>query len=257
MMKNLIFLLLAGTLPILTQAQDHPAPNTGGDAKTYLEVDEVPHFAGCEEEPVDSLRRECADDKMLAFIYDNLQYPEEALSLKTEGMVVVQFIIEADGTVTNATIVRDIGNGCGDEAVRIVKSMPAFIPGKLDGLPVRVKYFLPVKFKIGGKLPFNAGAGGKGGAAVPANDPAALLGYNPAPGQPGIIQIKYAIKVKGPVRLQILDKAGHPLRTLVDEFKERGSYTVDFDPAAQYLEAGEYLYRLEADGEVFAQPIKW
>jgi len=161
-MKNLMLLLLAATLPVLSQAQNHPAPNTRGGVRTYLEVDEVPHFAGCEEKSIDSLRIQCANNKMLAFVYGNLQYPEEALLLKTEGMVVVQFIIEMDGTVTNATIVRDIGNGCGDEAVRVVKSMPAFIPGKLNGHPVRVKYYLPVKFKIGGKLPSNLKPDGDG-----------------------------------------------------------------------------------------------
>jgi len=84
-----------------------------------------------------------------------------------------------------------------------------------------------------------------------------LLAHHPAPGLPGIFHIKYALKTRGTVHLQILDKAGHPLRTLLEGAQERGSYTFEFDPAAFFLTPGSYLYRLESNGMVLTKPIEW
>jgi hypothetical protein len=60
----------------------------------------------------------------------------------------------------------------------------------------------------------------------------------------------------GPVRLQILDSAGHVLRTLVSEFKNRGSYIFEFKPSDWYLSAGVYQYRLQSGGQIFQREIK-
>ena len=85
---------------------------------------------------------------------------------------------------------------------------------------------------------------------------ATLLGHNPDLTQAGRIQIKYAVKVRGAVRIQILNTAGQPLRTLVNEFHERGSYTFGFSPAQFFLSPGEYIYRLEAGGKASSKVIK-
>ncbi len=97
---------------------------------------------------------------------------------------------------------------------------------------------------------------------VPALPPAlgdngrpALLGHNPHPSQPGAYVIKFAIQQGSPVRLQILDAAGHVLRTLVSEYKAAGSYTFTFAPAQWYLPAGRYRYRLMANGQVFERSL--
>lgn len=92
---------------------------------------------------------------------------------------------------------------------------------------------------------------------VGSNDKAALLGHNPAKSTPGTIEIKYAIKAKGMVRLQLLDTAGHPLRTLVSDFRERGSYTLSFRPTDLFLPPGEYRYRLDTGGKVYGRKIRW
>ena len=84
-----------------------------------------------------------------------------------------------------------------------------------------------------------------------------LLAHHPDPDQAGIFQIKYALKIRGEVRLQILDPAGHPLRTLVEEIKERGSYTFEFDPTSFFLASGKYLYRLECNGATLSRSIEW
>ncbi|MFN4255977.1 MAG: DUF1501 domain-containing protein [Saprospiraceae bacterium] len=88
------------------------------------------------------------------------------------------------------------------------------------------------------------------------NNAAALLGHNPSLAQPGSIEIKYAMQQDGNVRLQILDKAGHVLRTLVNEYKNRGSHTFNLRPADWFLASGEYQYRLQAGGRVFQRSIK-
>ena len=93
-------------------------------------------------------------------------------------------------------------------------------------------------------------------AAVGDNGKCALLGHHPDPAIPGSYEIKYSILQNGPVRLQILDKAGNVLRTLVNEIVPKGSHTYRFKPAEWYLGAGVYQYRLQAGGQVFEREIR-
>jgi TonB family protein len=111
-------------------------------------VEEMPRFAGCEEEATVEARKACADKKMLEFIYKNLHYPAPAREKKIEGIVVVSFIIEKDGSVSNAEIKREIGGGCGEETLRVIGLMPRWIPGKQKGEVVRVQMNLPVRYKL-------------------------------------------------------------------------------------------------------------
>lgn len=83
-----------------------------------------------------------------------------------------------------------------------------------------------------------------------------LLGHNPHAGAPGSVEIKYAMQQNGPVRLQILDEAGHLLRTLVNEYKPAGSYTFVLHPPQLYLSPGNYQYRLQAGGRVYQREIR-
>jgi len=107
----------------------------------------MPRFPGCETEPKDE-RTECANKKLLIYVYENIKYPEKARKWKTEGTVFVQYIIDKDGNVTNTKIVKDIGDGCSEEVLRVVNEMPIWIPGKQRGKPVNVRYTLPVKFNL-------------------------------------------------------------------------------------------------------------
>ena len=63
-----------------------------------------------------------------------------------EGTVYLKFIVETDGSITNIEMVRDIGAGCGDAAIQVVKAMPKWLPGMQDGKIVRVQYNLPIRF---------------------------------------------------------------------------------------------------------------
>ena len=113
----------------------------------YQVVEEMPRFPGCENESKDK-RMDCVNKKFLTFIYENLIYPEEAKRNETEGTVIVQFVIKKDGSIDNYKIVKDIGDGCAKEAIRALKEMPIWIPGKQRRKPVNVRYTLPVKFKL-------------------------------------------------------------------------------------------------------------
>lgn len=87
-------------------------------------------------------------DSLLAFLQRNIVYPKLAKENKIEGKVYVTFVVEIDGSISNIKVLRDIGGGCGQEVVRVVKLMPKWIPGKQQGKPVRVQYNLPVKFEL-------------------------------------------------------------------------------------------------------------
>ncbi len=88
-------------------------------------------------------------EAMYKFIQDNLQYPRLALENAIEGKVYVTFVVEEDGSITNPRILRDIGGGCGREALRVVNLMPKWKPGEQQpGKPVRVQYNLPVEFVL-------------------------------------------------------------------------------------------------------------
>ena len=85
-------------------------------------------------------------EALYKFLQDNIQYPQLALENGIEGKVYVTFVVEEDGSITNPRLLRDIGGGCGQEAIRVVKMMPKWTPGKLQGKPVRVQFNLPVSF---------------------------------------------------------------------------------------------------------------
>lgn len=87
-------------------------------------------------------------DSLFTFFEMNMKYPDEALSSKTGGMVYVGVVILEDGSVSDARVLRGIGKGCDEEAIRLVESSGKWIPGKQRGKAVRVKYNLPVRFKL-------------------------------------------------------------------------------------------------------------
>lgn len=82
------------------------------------------------------------------YLSENIKYPQLAKENNIEGRVFVSFVVEKDGRVGNIKILRDIGGGCGAEAVRVVKSMPRWKPGKQRGKPVRSQFNLPVNFNL-------------------------------------------------------------------------------------------------------------
>ena len=101
----------------------------------FIEVEEKPEFPGGEAE-------------LYKFISKKIRYPEKAMKKKIQGTVWIQFIIEKDGSVTNAKVIRSVNPDLDNEALRAIKSMPKWKPGKNKGQLVRVIYELPIKFNL-------------------------------------------------------------------------------------------------------------
>ncbi|MFI4963685.1 MAG: TonB family protein [Legionellales bacterium] len=85
---------------------------------------------------------------MGAYLSKNLHYPELARSTGIEGRVAIEFVVNEDGSVSNAKVVRGIGGGCDEEALRIVSNMPKWKPGKQNGIAVKVFFVLPILFQL-------------------------------------------------------------------------------------------------------------
>jgi len=113
----------------------------------YKVVDVMPRFTECTNKGSDN-EFDCAQQKMLEFIYTNIKYPATARDNGVEGIVVCRFIVDKDGNVIQPEIVRSLGSGCDTEVLRIVNSFPQWQPGVQAGKKVNVYYNLPVKFKL-------------------------------------------------------------------------------------------------------------
>jgi TonB family protein len=101
----------------------------------YTVVEKLPSYTG-------------GDDARIKFLVANIKYPEEALKKGTTGTVYVTFVVRADGSITNVKVLRGIGSGCDEEAVRVVSMMPKWNPGEQKGKKVDVQFNLPIKFAL-------------------------------------------------------------------------------------------------------------
>ena len=101
----------------------------------YQIVEEMPQFPG-------------GENKLMEYIAKNLTYPQEARDKGIDGRVFVAMVIEKDGSVSNVKVLRGIGGGCDEEAVRVISALPKWKPGKMNGEPVRVSYQIPINFKL-------------------------------------------------------------------------------------------------------------
>lgn len=83
------------------------------------------------------------------YVTKNLKYPAQARRMGVEGKVFVQFVVDKDGSITEVKVVKGIGAGCDEEAVRVIESAPKWKPGKQRGRPVKQRIVLPISFKLG------------------------------------------------------------------------------------------------------------
>ena len=105
------------------------------EAEIFTIVEEMPDFPG-------------GTQKLADYLAKNIKYPQMARESGIQGRVFISFVVEPDGSVSNVNVMRSLGGGCDEEAVRVVKAMPKWKPGKQRGKPVRVSYILPVNFKL-------------------------------------------------------------------------------------------------------------
>ena len=119
-----------------SETPKEPHPQTTTQTKIHDAVEEMPEFNG-------------GQMAMMEFLMNNMKYPQAAVKAKLQGKAIVGFVVRKDGTVSDVHITKSAGHAVLDEeAIRVVKAMPAWKPGKQKGEPVNVKYSVPITFKL-------------------------------------------------------------------------------------------------------------
>lgn len=139
-------------VPACQSQETPPAPSSDREVVDKAEV--MPRFPGCEDlaGADDMAKYRCSIQMLMDYLGRDLTYPPEAKAKGTSGEAVVQFIVKEDGQVEFVEIVRDPGDGLGEEAARLVRQMAEknirWRPGYKDGKPVAVRFNLPVAFQL-------------------------------------------------------------------------------------------------------------
>lgn len=122
-------------IPEYVPIERPPQEETIIEPEIFLIVEEQPEFPG-------------GDVARVHYFSNQIKYPEQAKENGIQGIVYIGFVVEPDGSISNVSVLRGIGGGCDEEAVRVVKQMPAWKPGKQRNIPVRVRFTLPVRFTL-------------------------------------------------------------------------------------------------------------
>ena len=112
-----------------------PEPPKEEETKVFDVVEQMPSFPG-------------GQSALLQYLSSNIKYPVVAEENGVQGRVIVTFVVEKDGSITDVRVVKSVDPSLDKEAQRVVKSMPKWIPGKQNGAAVRVKYTVPVTFRL-------------------------------------------------------------------------------------------------------------
>ncbi|MFZ4401250.1 MAG: energy transducer TonB [Bacteroidales bacterium] len=111
------------------------AQDNENKADVFTIVEKAPEFPG-------------GDKARVKFLIKNLVYPKTARETGIEGTVFISFVVETDGSISHSKVIRGIGGGCDEEAIRVIKLMPKWEPGKQSGKNVRVQFNMPFKFTL-------------------------------------------------------------------------------------------------------------
>ena len=149
-----------GALIITTVKHQKEIDNEPILPDVFDEVDEMPQFPG-------------GMAGMMQYLSSNLRYPQDAREAGTQGRVIVSFIVEKDGSISNAKVAKSTYSSLDEEALRVVSAMPKWTPGKQNGEAVRVKYSVPVSFRLGNKETSNVK-----GTATPAESAEGMTGID-------------------------------------------------------------------------------
>ena len=133
MRKNVVLPLILGSFLLTTTV--YPQDSKQEEEQVYIIVEKMPSFPG-------------GTSPMMAYILKNLKYPKKAKEEGISGVVMVQFVVSKKGLVYKAKVMRGIGGGCDEEALRLVNAMPTWNPGTQRGKPVNVQYTLLIKFRL-------------------------------------------------------------------------------------------------------------
>ena len=131
-MKKMILMSMMAVLCLMT-ANAQKTVVSQSNQNVYDQVEEMPEFPG-------------GMPAMIEFLQTNIKYPKDAIKQDVGGKVMVMFVVETDGSISNVRVARKVFPSLDKEAVRVVKAMPKWKPGKEKGRPVRVNFTLPVVF---------------------------------------------------------------------------------------------------------------
>lgn len=130
-----------------------PPPPPPDPGEIFTIVEQMPRFmdAECEKLSDSKARDECAQKKMLQYIYQNVKYPALARENNIEGRAIITFVVESTGKISDVKLARELQGGLGEEAVRVVNMMAKdkkWVAGEQRGKKVRVRFTLPIQFKL-------------------------------------------------------------------------------------------------------------
>lgn len=202
-------------------------------ADFFKVVEEMPYWKSCETAASPNARKICSDTEILKFIQENLRYPREARKQGVQGMAVVSFIIEKDGSLSNIRAVRDPGSTLGEEARRVIATMPKWNPGKQRGKTVRVQYNMPIRFKLQNNTKPKSSPAPKPSKStlLPLGD--FKLAPNPSN---GLIRVSFTTPSQADLNLNIVDLTGKTIWSSTESsFSGRLNKEINIDaPVGSY-----------------------
>ena len=133
-MKKLFLMSVMALFCLMTaNAQKTEVPQTNQKVETIVE--QMPEYPG-------------GKPALISYIQNNIKYPQDAAKQGVHGRVVLKFVVETDGSISDIEVIKSVFPSLDAEGLRLVKSMPKWTPGKQDGKPVRVRYILPISFNL-------------------------------------------------------------------------------------------------------------
>lgn len=156
MKSRIMIFAMVSAMGLLTAAcSGNSSKNAPADATDSIEVVESdsveivgPDSTGIYDIVKEMPAFEGGDEALMKWLGENIKYPQEAQDKKIQGRVIVKFIVNEEGKIEDATVVRSVNKLLDEEALRVVNAMPAWKPGTVDGQPVKVYFSLPVTFQL-------------------------------------------------------------------------------------------------------------
>lgn len=135
MKTKLLCLLLLVMLPLVSYSQEKKSNSQKQENGVFFMVEKMPQFPG-------------GSGALMKYLSQNVKYPASAQANNISGRVIVQFVVEADGSITRDKIIRGVDPALDAEALRVIKAMPKWVPGENEGKKVPVKYTVPIVFSL-------------------------------------------------------------------------------------------------------------
>jgi protein TonB len=137
-----------GDAVVGTQNQAGDEPGIGSDVSGPKGGTSVVPTIPSNDKPALYVDQPPTIDDLNGYLNRTLKYPEMARANNIEGRVIIKFVVNEDGSVSDAVVMRGIGGGCDEEALRVVRAMPKWKPGRQNGIAVKVYFNLPIVFKL-------------------------------------------------------------------------------------------------------------